>query len=175
MSGLFKNKYRIASARLQSSDYGSEGMYFVTICTRDRKHYFGNVRNGEIQLSEIGEIAWNEWNKSPGLRPDMNLELGDFVVMTNHMHGILIIGSNKFNDATIYPKNQFGPQRKNLASVIRGYKSAVTTYARKNNIPFDWQSRFHDHIIRSMDEYRRISKYIVDNPRKWNEDNFYFI
>ncbi len=70
-------------------------------------------------------------------------------------------------------KNQFAPQSKNLASIIRGYKSAVTTYARKNGIIFDWQPRFHDHIIRSMDEYHRISNYILNNPTKWYNDKFY--
>jgi putative transposase len=78
------------------------------------------------------------------------------------MHGV----STKY-------KNQFAPQSKNIASIIRGYKSAVITYARKNNIHFDWQSRFHDHIIRSMDEYYRIANYIVNNPAKWVDDKFY--
>jgi putative transposase len=70
-------------------------------------------------------------------------------------------------------KNQFGPQAKNLASVIRGFKSAVTTYARKNNIPFEWQTRYHDHIISTNKEYLRIADYIIDNPENWNEDKFY--
>lgn len=101
----------------------------------------------------------------------MNLELGEFVVMPNHVHGIIIIGANEYNaplDASdTNPTNQFAPQSKNLSSIIRGYKSAVTTYARKNNIAFDWQPRFHDHIIRSMDDYHRISNYIINNPAKW--------
>jgi hypothetical protein len=70
-------------------------------------------------------------------------------------------------------KNQFAPQSKNLSSIIRGYKSAVTTYARKNRIEFDWQPRFHDHIIRSIDDYHRISNYIINNPAKWEDDKFY--
>jgi len=71
--------------------------------------------------------------------------------------------------------NQFAPQSKNLSSIIRGYKSAVTTYARKNGIEFDWQPRFHDHIIRSMDDYHRISNYIINNPNKWETDKFHSI
>ncbi|MCZ8217063.1 MAG: hypothetical protein O9262_12525, partial [Cyclobacteriaceae bacterium] len=70
-------------------------------------------------------------------------------------------------------KNKFGPQSKNLASILRGYKSAVTTYARKNNIEFDWQSLFYDHIIRSAEAYHRISNYIKSNPAKWVEDRFF--
>jgi putative transposase len=134
--------------------------------------------------TEIGKIAETEWFKTPQLRPDMNLELGEFVVMPNHIHGIILIGENEYNrdervrDAmhgvsnTEY-KNQFAPQSKNIASIIRGYKSAVTNYARQKNIEFDWQSRFHDHIIRSMDDYVKISNYIINNPAKWLEDKFY--
>jgi len=124
----------------------------------------------------------------------MNLELAEFVVMPNHFHGIIMIGENKYNrggdderggerdgrgamhraSATpIKSANKFGPQSKNLASIVRGYKSAVTTHARKNNIAFDWQPRFHDHIIRSMDEYHRVANYILNNPNQWGADKFY--
>jgi putative transposase len=78
-------------------DYGSEGMYFITICTKNRVHLFGEIRNGEMQLSEIGEIVQQEWLKTPKIRPDMNLHLGEFVVMPNHFHGVLIIGQNLYN------------------------------------------------------------------------------
>ena len=97
MSYLYQNKYRISSARLQSWDYASEGMYFVTICTQNRGHYFGEVIKGEMKQSEIGQVTREEWFKTPGLRPDMNLELSEFVVMPNHIHGIIIIGVNEYN------------------------------------------------------------------------------
>jgi putative transposase len=153
----FNNKYRIPSARLQHWNYANEAMYFVTICTKNRVNYFGEIIDGRdamhrvstpiLRPTEIGEIAHLEWHKSAELRPDMNLELGEFVVMPNHIHGIVIIGANDYNTpgAPEY-KNQFAPQSKNLASILRGYKSAVTTYARKNSIEFNWQPRFHDHI-----------------------------
>jgi len=70
------------------------------------------------------------------------------------------------------PKNQFGPQSQNLASVIRGYKTGVTKYAGNNNIDFAWQSRFHDHIIRNDRSYRLIRNYIINNPKNWNKDEF---
>ncbi len=70
-------------------------------------------------------------------------------------------------------ENKFAPQSKNLSSIIRGYKSAVTTYARQNNILFDWQSRFYDHIIRSQDEYIKIANYIINNPANWPKDKLY--
>jgi len=192
---LFKNKYRIESTRLPSWDYAREGMYFVTICTKGRECYFGDIDGGEMRLSAIGEVAEKEWYRTPELRPDMNLELGAFVVMPNHVHGIIMIGENPYNrDYEIVGdcrgamhrastinihtinndhKNQFGPQRKNLASILRGYKSAVTVRARKNNLAFCWQERFHDHIIRSMDDFHRISIYIKNNPGNWERDRFF--
>ena len=72
-------------------------------------------------------------------------------------------------------QNQFAPQSKNLSAIIRGYKSAVTTFARKNEIIFEWQPRFHEHIIRSTDEHKRISDYILNNPAQWQNDSYYQI
>ena len=94
----FKDKYRIASSRLQHWDYGSPGLYFITICTKNREHYFGEIENGIMSLNELGFIANNEWIKTPEIRPDMNLESGEFVVMPNHFHGIIMIGENQFNN-----------------------------------------------------------------------------
>ena len=192
MPQLFNNKYRIPSARLQNWNYANEAMYFITICTKNKENYFGEIvntnndTNAILQPTEIGKIAQIEWYKSIEMRPDMNLEFGEFVVMPNHIHGIIMIGANKFNtslerrdamhgvstNANEF-KNKFTPQSKNLSSIIRGFKSAVTTYARKNSIEFDWQTRFHDHIIRSNDAYQRISDYIINNPRKWQQDKFF--
>jgi hypothetical protein len=93
----FQNKYRISSARLQNWDYGSDAMYFVTICTSHRECYFGNIVNGEMVLSEIGKIVEPEWLKTFEMRPDMNLQMGEYVVMPNHFHAIISIGINKYN------------------------------------------------------------------------------
>lgn len=189
----FQNKYRIASARLQNWNYGSPGLYFVTVCTKNREHYFGEIQNGEMMLNELGHFVHSEWEKSPAIRRDMNLELGEFVVMPNHFHGILIIGENEFNKpdggitvadvdtrciVSLPPNaqstpNKFGPQSKNLGSVMRGFKSSVTTHSKKINIEFGWQSRYHDHIIRSQEEYIRISNYIINNPANWKDDKFF--
>jgi putative transposase len=191
MSELYKNKFRISSARLQTWDYSSNGMYFITICTRNKEYFFGDIVECDdletqciaslqrMQLNELGKIAETEWLKAGELRPDMNLELGEYVIMPNHFHGIISIGDNQHNtietdnNSVSYQKNKFGPQSKNLAAVVRGFKSAVTTFARKNDTPFDWQTRFHDHIIRTHDEYFRIANYILNNPDNWQEDKFY--
>jgi putative transposase len=97
----FKNKYRIPSNRLRNWDYGSNGAYFITICTRDREHFFGEiVKNAtkgifEMQLNEIGQLAEKYWLEIPNKFPFV--ELGNFVVMPNHTHGILIINKTGVN------------------------------------------------------------------------------
>ncbi|MEO9022013.1 MAG: hypothetical protein ABI237_15190 [Ginsengibacter sp.] len=93
----FQNKYRIPSVRLQNWNYGSPGLYFITICIKNRQHYFGEIFNNEMVLNDLGFFVQSEWIKSPDIRTDMNLELGEFVVMPNHFHGIMIIGENEFN------------------------------------------------------------------------------
>ena len=87
--GKFQNKYRISSIRAQWWDYGWNGAYFITICTHDREHYFGEIQNDKMVLSEVGIIADLLWHQIP--IHHKNVELGDFVVMPNHIHGILII------------------------------------------------------------------------------------
>ena len=190
----FNNKYRIESTRLQHWDYAQKAVYYVTINTANRKHFFGKIENQEFIPSEIGKIVAAEWIKTPDIRPDMNLELGEFTVMPNHFHGIIFIGNNAYNnektginvmhgrdampcvstenpvstDKTDEPyKNEFGPQFKNLSSIIRGFKSTITVQARQINPNFGWQAKFHDHIIRDHNAYENISKYIRDNPKNW--------
>ncbi len=182
MSRLFKNKYRIASARLQSWDYGWNAAYYVNICTRNRICHFGNVVDGIMQLSDIGLIADTCWLEIPQHFPFV--KLGNHIVMPNHVHGIVIIDkhdpmriprfpppSTPQNDDT--PKNKFGPQSQNLASIIRGFKTGVTKNARLTNPDFKWQPRYHEHIIRDQRAFLTISKYISDNPRNWRDDQFF--
>ena len=103
--------------------------------------------------------------------------MDEFVVMPNHFHAIIGIGVNKYNIVETHcnasrqtPKNKFGPQSKNLASIIRGFKSAVTIHARKTIPHFAWQPRFHDHIIRDKKSLENIRQYIFYNPAKWHRD-----
>ncbi len=188
MTDKFQNKYRIPSARLKNWDYEWNAAYFVSICTQGRELFFGDVVNGEMILNNLGQIVNAEWIKTPEIRPAMNLVLGTYQIMPNHFHAIVVIGENKYNTDSnddIPPqqynerennneyKNIFGPQRKNLSSIIRGFKSAVTTEIRKIHADYGWQSRFHDHIIRNEKEYKRIENYIKTNPQKWNCDKFH--
>jgi REP element-mobilizing transposase RayT len=172
MNEKYRNQYRIDTTRLSSWDYGWPGAYFITICTHKRRHFFGRIQHGQMFLSDIGAIVTDEWLKTPALRPDMNLELDEYVVMPNHFHAILVIGENPFNTG-VEIQGKKGPQRNNLSSVIRGFKSAVTCRARKINPKFTWQTRFHDHIIRNGDAWSRIAHYIANNPAQWTKDRFH--
>jgi REP element-mobilizing transposase RayT len=174
----FQNKYRIPSARWAAWDYSSNAAYFVTICVANRAHDFGQIQNGEMKFTPLGKSAQECWNEIPKHFPFV--ELGEFVVMPNHVHGVIVIA--KPVDETVetqnfaslqMPHNHFGPQSQNLASIVRGYKIGVTKFARQNNIPFAWQPRYHDRVIRNAAEHERINQYIVSNPLKWGDDEFY--
>ena len=91
----FKNKYRIPSNRLKNWDYSTNAAYFITICTQNREHFFGKIINGEMHLNELGENATRFWLDIPIHFPF--IELGNFVVMPNHMHGLLIINKTPNN------------------------------------------------------------------------------
>jgi putative transposase len=176
-SDTYKDKYRVSSARLPGWDYGSNGSYYITICTLNRVHYFGEIIseiNSETQniaslrTTVIGEIAYNNWLDIPN--HFSFVELDDFVIMPNHIHAILFINKP---DKIDWQVNKFGVQRQNLASVIRGYKASVQAYTTTNNIEFGWQPRYYDHVIQNEKEYLNISSYIVNNPDEWllNGDN----
>lgn len=170
---LYRQKYRIESARLKDWDYSSDGYYFITICTKNRVNYFGDIQNGIMGLNEIGLVTHNQWLRTMEIRD--NVFLDEWVVMPNHFHGIVIIknppvetqciASLRKMENTNY--NKFGPQINNLASIIRGFKMSVTQYCRINGIDFAWQSRFYDRIIRHEKELNSIRDYIRGNPIKW--------
>lgn len=166
MGSLYQNKYRIESARLAGYDYGSNGMYFVTICTRNKYLYFGHIESNPATLcpSPIGQIAIDCWHSIPNYFPF--IELDTFQVMPNHLHGILAIRKPETEPIQWQP-NQFGPQQQNLAAAIRGFKAGVTKYAKLNQIEFGWQARYYDRVVRNQDELNRIRIYIENNPAKW--------
>lgn len=141
----FKNKYRIKSARRQGYDYSKSGFYFVTICTKNREIIFGDIKNEKNILSPIGKIVKKEWLNTLKIRK--NIRLDEFIIMPNHLHGIVVIEYKIDNHSVIqgkqdviFYKNKFGPQSNNLSSVIRGFKGAVTKIIRQNfsDIDFMW-------------------------------------
>jgi putative transposase len=171
MNSRFQNRYRIKSSRLPGYNYSLPGIYYITICTWKKYLYFGACQNGEIVLSELGLVVQDEWLKTPEIRKGMNIFLDKYIIMPDHFHAIIHIGQNDFGNGTeITPmpyKNIPGPQSNNLASIIRGFKSAVTKRSKMMHIEFAWQPRYYDHIIRSNSELRRIRNYIVMNPANY--------
>jgi len=155
---LYKNRYRIESTRMKDWDYSSNGYYFITICTKYRKHLFGEINNGRMILSEIGGIAFQYWQEIPN--HFLSVQLDKFEIMPDHMHGIIIIGSH-------------GAQSPNLGIIINQYKRKCTIESRKIDPHFEWLPRYHDHIIRNNGELNRIQEYIQNNPLNWEEDNLY--
>ena len=177
MADLYKNKYRIPTARAAWHDYNG-GSYFVTICTKNRECYFGHISNGEMGYSDLGQSAINCLEQIPAHFP--HVEIPVFNVMPNHIHAIIIINApapvetqNFASLQTDETKQKFGPQSKNLASVVRGFKIGVTKFANENDLSFAWQPRFHDHIIRNHHEMSLIADYIQNNVIRWKDDCFY--
>ncbi|HAW81743.1 MAG TPA: hypothetical protein DCX27_19800 [Balneola sp.] len=187
MSNRFRNKYRNETTRLKSWDYGWNGSYFITLCEKNRERCFGEIKNDEMFLSEIGKIANQCWKEIPDHFPFV--KLGEFDVMPNHVHGIIIIDKKNnemdsnlilgtHNLASLHVSkqnslNKFGPQSKNLGSIVRGFKIGVTKKARKIRTDFQWQARYYDHIIRDQESFNNISEYIRNNPSQWKEDRIY--
>lgn len=159
--------------RLFGYDYSRDGYYFVTICTKNRKDYFGNVENGQMVLNDVGKIAQECWENIPNHFPHVILD--EYIIMPNHIHGILIF-QNAFNDdvgnkdfCSLHEDTAWQTQlSRSLSSVIRGFKIGVTKHMRENNnYEFAWQKSFYDHIIRSQQSLENIRLYIKRNPLVW--------
>lgn len=181
MMERFQNKYRIPSTRLQNWNYGWNGIYFVTICTAGHEQTLGNISTGKMSLSPTGEIAQNCWIEIP--QHFEFIELDAFVVMPNHIHGILIISKKddghydpEFNTTPFLSQVQkrYRNQGKNtLSSIIGSYKSIVSKHAHHIYTEFSWQERFYDNIIRSDTSFDMIRNYIENNPLNWRKDKFF--
>ncbi|MDA3941342.1 MAG: transposase [Spirochaetia bacterium] len=165
---LYKNRYRIESARLKNWDYSSNGYYFITICTKNREHFFGKKIEYEIQLSDIGKIVFNEWNESFVIRSELYCDC--FVVMPDHIHGVVRINNFSVETHAVLSLQGNGRTPKSISSFVAGFKSHATKkineYCNTSGGSV-WQPRFHDHVIRDKGELNRIRKYIKNNPLKW--------
>lgn len=194
----FQNKYRISSARFSWHDYNG-GIYFITICTAGMVHYFGEIEKEIMILSEIGKYV--EENLTNITRHYPYCEIPLYVVMPNHIHLIVCIDGENYNSPRrdgachVAEKNvisdnmkdaarDVSPAVKNskmqeiaqkqglLSIVIGGFKSAISRYANLHKIPFGWQARFHDRIIRNQKELNFIAEYIESNVIRWEIDRY---
>ena len=177
----FQNKYRIKSARAEWHDYNG-GIYFVTICTKNRVHYFGEIIDGEMVCSEIGEYTRQCIGQITQHNP--YAEIPVYVIMPNHLHLIVLIDPSygggrgvPWRASTAIGKNgmmqNIANKQGRLSTAIAGLKQAVTRFANQNAMHFSWQPRFHDHIVRDDGELNRIATYIKNNVENWKDDEFY--
>lgn len=191
---LFNNKYRIESNRLQGYDYTKEGAYFITICVRYHHHRFGVIKEGMLIPTPEGEIAQQCWLEM--FEHFDTAKMGEFVIMPNHMHGIVLIDDPEQKAAQykqiknaaleddeyllLPPRGGVTGDRNvmltrhSIGKMLRWYKSKCT-YKIRNEVgkPFEWLSNYYDHIIRNDAEFIRIQDYIINNPLKWEADKFY--
>ncbi|AFL80743.1 transposase [Aequorivita sublithincola DSM 14238] len=186
-------KHKDGSFRLKNWDYSSMGLYFLTICTKDKEHFFGSIENEKMILNEIGEIFKMNWMEIEKQFP--NIETADFVIMPNHLHCILIIdgivpvkiigdegrainraATDVDLNSVIYQKtggitgNKNLMLHQNVSTAVRWFKGKTTFDSRKVDSKFGWQPRFYDHIIRNQRSLIKIQDYIHNNPKMWNRD-----
>ena len=171
----FHNKYRIESARAEWHDYNG-GTYFITICTKNREHFFGEIMDGKMVLSDIGKYADEQFQNVSLHYPYAEIPL--WIIMPNHVHAIVIISAGRdgvhtvsttetpsrwLSDTVNETMQEISHRKGPLSVVVGGIKRAVTYYANQNALNFAWQPRFHDHIIRDLEELNAIASYIENN------------
>ena len=181
---------------MKDYDYSQPGGYFITICVQDRRCLFGEIINDEMKMNEVGNIVQEEWYRSSEIRP--NVELDEFVVMPNHIHGIVIlhdyddycggttngIQTNCYGRGTLqraptdgaHPPTfeRFGkPTSNSIPTIVRLFKSATTKRVNElrhtSGMPL-WERNYYEHIIRGEKDLNAIRKYILNNPIQWSLD-----
>ena len=187
----WNDRYRIPSARATWWDYSNNGSYFITICTRNMIRYFGEIENSKMKMTAAGAIVQGFWYEIPHHFPFTRL--GEFIVMPNHIHGIIIIermdvetlqydqhGDEKTlqSDLSGDEKERFraiSPKSGSLPTIIRSYKSICTKTIHEvlPHLEFQWQPRYWDHIIKNEKAFMNISNYIQNNPKNWKQDQFH--
>jgi REP element-mobilizing transposase RayT len=137
------------------------------ICTYGYECVFGKIIHGEMQLNANGSIADKCWKEIP--RHFQNVELDEYVIMPNHIHGIIILHDHS-RDVQLNVPTRLSPRKGTLSVIIRTFKAAVTTECHNNYVEFRWQPRFYEHIIRNQKELNKIRVYINNNIIKWSSD-----
>jgi len=188
--GYDPERHRRKSNRLKGYDYSQSGMYYITICTRDRENLLSKIEiNGGVGLAptlnnaaksvltRIGEIVDRNWTEIPDHFP--NIVLDEYVIMPNHFHGILIVKSGDRENAVPERAPASDAPPLSLGSIIGSFKSRCVVenlkHIKENGLDETgkiWQRNYHDQIIRNEDDLKRFRKYIRDNPKNWlNDEN----
>lgn len=166
------------SIRIKGYDYSTPGGYFVTVVTLWRDHLFGEIVDMEMRLNKTGEIVRQCWNEIP--THFKNAEIGEFVVMPNHIHGIIIIHESTVGATHASPlpthtsphqSHLHGPIPHSLGAIVGSFKSSVSRRAnRELNLTSIWQRNYYEHILRDRSDLERIANYIASNPMNWDND-----
>jgi putative transposase len=181
---IMKHKNR-KNIRWRKWDYRWNGAYFITICTKDKQHFFGKITDKKMTLSPVGVLADIFWHEIPKHAKGVTLDA--FVVMPNHIHGIIILDNDeppkpvlpKHGEIDDIPKSpdeqRFQrPGENSIFTMLGGYKSVVTKHVHRLELidNWEWQVRFHDRIIRNEEEFNIIQNYILTNVENWYNDRF---
>jgi REP element-mobilizing transposase RayT len=176
-------KHHRRSIRLQGYDYSQPGAFYVTIVTWQRECLFGEVVNREMVLNKFGLVVKQEWERLTKRFP--NIELGSFIIMPNHMHGIIVVISGRGTanrDDLDGGSSRRAPTREgfqkpvkgSIPTMIRSYKSAVAyrvnLMRRTSGVPV-WQRNYYEHIIRDQRDLQNKTDYIEANPILWDQDD----
>ncbi|MDP3449110.1 MAG: hypothetical protein Q8R87_00905 [Anaerolineaceae bacterium] len=167
------------SIRLEGYDYASEGGYFITIVAHGRKCLFGSVVNEEMKLNDFGQIVMKEWFNTAKMRPNVELFEEEFVIMPNHVHGIIWINDSQGRGSlqrTPTVERFQKPVSNSIPTIVRLFKSTITKQIniirQTPNEPV-WQRNYYEHIINSERDYENIVEYILFNPQAWQTDKEY--
>ena len=175
---LKSNQPRRRPTRLSGYDYGQTGGYFVTICVQDQKCLFGTIIDGHMQLNEIGNIVDECWNRIP--QHFSSAELDVCVIMPNHIHGIILLGTKEASSPRTSIHSQPNRRRESAVSTL-GQVVAYFKYQSTKDINQHrgmpgtrvWQRNYYDHIVRGDIDLQRVRKYITDNPMQWELDQLH--
>jgi putative transposase len=175
---MMKNR---KTPRAQRHDYTNSGTYFITIYTKNRIPYFGEIHQSTMKLNALGIYCTEHRKQISDHYPHVVCD--EFICMPNHIHGIIIINQSEGTQFLASWNNYQSRTNKNrclhtfcssgwLGAIIRWFKIGVTKFAKSNNIPFARQGRYHDSIVRDHRAYESIKWYIQQNPKKWHKDRF---
>ena len=189
MKNYIPKHHHRKSIRLKEYDYSNPNWYYLTICTYDKRNILGKIINGKMNLNNCGKIVEEEWLKTKEIR--QNIDLDYYIIMPNHLHGIIIIerrgelhssqmnSKQKNNDGRIQyapTNNKLKSPSQTVGAIVRGFKSSVTKRIREFNQKEDekvWQRNYYEHIIRNEKDLYRIRNYIQNNPLKWELDEYF--
>lgn len=167
------DKNRRRSIRLSRYDYRQSGAYFITVCTKNREFLFGQIADGKMRLNELGMAVLNEWQRTERVRPGIKLDA--FVIMPNHLHGILFLVYAEGTARRAPTEEVFGrPVSGSLPTIVRSFKSAAAMRINQiRNAPGApvWQRNYYEQVIRGEEELHRIREYVEKNPVMWETDS----